>query len=145
MNTNLKEIRSKAMSLANKLRKEKGLNKSDALKLAWQEVKKENTEIKAETSKKIKRAPKKPTYLYDFKSIDDTRDYEIEHKVICFNLNYWSTTYNWCSSILIMAKSKDKAIRWARRNRKDFIFEEKDINVAQADEVFPSKPCVKAF
>jgi len=144
MNTNLKEIRSKVMTLANRLRKEKGLDKSDALKTAWAEVKKENTEAKAETSKKIKKVPKKDTYLYDFKCIDDTRDYEIENKVTCFNLNYWSTTYNWCSSILIMAKTKEKALKWARK-KKDFVFEEKDINVAQAHEVFPSKPCVKAF
>jgi len=143
MNTNLKEIRSKVMTLANKLRKQ-GLDKSDALKTAWAEVKKENTEVKAETSKKIKKAPKKDTYLYDFKCIDDTRDYEIEHKVTCFNLNYWSTTYNWCSSILIMAKTKEKALKWARK-KKDFVFENKDIDIAQAHEVFPSKPCVKAF
>ncbi len=50
MNTNLKEIRSKAMTLANKLRKEKGLNKSDALKVAWKEIKKANNyQPKAET------------------------------------------------------------------------------------------------
>jgi len=42
MNTSLNSLRSKAMSLANRLRKEKGLTKSDALKQAWVEVKKAN-------------------------------------------------------------------------------------------------------
>jgi len=42
MNTSLNSLRSQAMSLANRLKKEKGLNKSDALKVAWIEVKKAN-------------------------------------------------------------------------------------------------------
>jgi len=139
--------RSEVMKRASELRKQ-GFSKSEALAKAWEEAKKATT-VKTTTSetsevKSEKAKAKKDTYLYDFKCIDDTRDYEIEHKVTCFNLNYWSTTYNWCSSILIMAKSREKAIKWARK-KKDFIFENKDINIAQAHEVFPSKPCVKAF
>jgi len=50
MNNNLNTLRSQAMSLANKLRKEKGLNKSEALRVAWQEVKKANNyQSKSET------------------------------------------------------------------------------------------------
>lgn len=144
--------KSEVMKRASELRKQ-GFSKSKALAKAWEEAKKattvktttsETSEVKSEKSSKAKKA-KKATYLYDLKDIDDAREYEAKHKVTCFNLNYWSNTYNWCSSILIMAKSKEQAIRWARRNRKDFIFEDKDVDVALAHEVRPSKPCVKAF
>ncbi len=50
MNTSLNSLRSQAMSLANKLRKENNLTKSEALKVAWKEVKKTNNyQPKAET------------------------------------------------------------------------------------------------
>jgi len=39
MKMSLSELRSKAMKLANQLRKEKGLNKSVSLQQAWQQVK----------------------------------------------------------------------------------------------------------
>lgn len=53
MNTNLNELRSQAMSLANKLRKENNLTKSDALRQAWAEVKKANNyQAKAKTANK---------------------------------------------------------------------------------------------
>lgn len=42
MKISLNELRSKAMKLANQLRKEKGLNKSVSLQQAWQQVKQEH-------------------------------------------------------------------------------------------------------
>lgn len=59
MNTSLNELRSKAMTLANRLRKEKGLNKSEALKAAWKEVKKANNY-----------QPKSKTKEIEFKAVD---------------------------------------------------------------------------
>ncbi len=55
MNNNLNTLRSQAMSLANRLRKEHNLTKSDALKTAWAQVKKTNNyQSKAETKIEFK-------------------------------------------------------------------------------------------
>lgn len=61
MNISLEEIRAEVMASANKLRREKGLNKSEALRLAWAEEKEIIQEAQEKDYKKFLR------YLKEYK------------------------------------------------------------------------------